>query len=292
MSIRDSQRQKVYNSERLAFNGGLDEKHGTPEFKTVAEVQAYMDEVLASGAWRALGFSHLGIFKSSPLTIHDGRGRRRGCADSWSNAIKLPRFARLRWYLLHELAHIATSYLHDFAYDEWDEDGGGWPGREDPEKGRVELIQNVAAHGPEFAGIYLYLLRELLGEDIHNRLLSAFIEMGVKVQPITPSISAEEPRVEELRVKSGVAELEVAESVTDIDTHHCQNCGHSTRRGRFCSDACRYAYHNRKRHLRTAANWDKVCEVCGEEFVATRIDTKTCSPACRQKAYRQRARAS
>jgi predicted nucleic acid-binding Zn ribbon protein len=32
----------------------------------------------------------------------------------------------------------------------------------------------------------------------------------------------------------------------------------------------------------------KVCEVCGEEFLATRRDTKTCSDGCKQKAYRQR----
>jgi hypothetical protein len=32
----------------------------------------------------------------------------------------------------------------------------------------------------------------------------------------------------------------------------------------------------------------KVCEVCGEEFTATRRDAKTCSKACKQKAYRWR----
>jgi hypothetical protein len=32
----------------------------------------------------------------------------------------------------------------------------------------------------------------------------------------------------------------------------------------------------------------KVCEVCREEFLATRRDTKTCSAGCRQKVYRQR----
>jgi hypothetical protein len=32
-----------------------------------------------------------------------------------------------------------------------------------------------------------------------------------------------------------------------------------------------------------------VCEVCGEAFTATQRDAKTCSAACRQKAYRRRA---
>jgi len=35
-------------------------------------------------------------------------------------------------------------------------------------------------------------------------------------------------------------------------------------------------------------NTEKTCEVCGEQFTATRRDAKTCSPACKQKAYRQR----
>jgi hypothetical protein len=31
-----------------------------------------------------------------------------------------------------------------------------------------------------------------------------------------------------------------------------------------------------------------VCEICGEEFTASRRDAKTCSVGCKQKVYRQR----
>jgi len=31
-----------------------------------------------------------------------------------------------------------------------------------------------------------------------------------------------------------------------------------------------------------------VCKVCGEEFIASRRDAKTCSDGCKQKAYRRR----
>ena len=34
----------------------------------------------------------------------------------------------------------------------------------------------------------------------------------------------------------------------------------------------------------------KVWEICGEEFLATRRDTKTCSARCEEKAYRQKKR--
>ncbi len=60
----------------------------------------------------------------------------------------------------------------------------------------------------------------------------------------------------------------------------------------FCSDTCRGAYHdqlrNQLRKERGAAEREKVCEICGKEFTATRKDAKTCSQVCRQKAYRRR----
>lgn len=279
-SIRDSQRRKVYNAERIAFNGGIEERHATPDYRTVAEVQAYVDHVTASGPWKALGFSHLGLFESLPLTVKDGRGSRRGAADAFGNTIRMPRFSRLKWYIMHELAHIATSYIHDFTYDAADDEyGGGWPVHKDPETGRVRFTQkNVAAHGPEFAGIYLYLLRELVGAPAHDKLQAAFEETGVKVDPVEV-----------------VADITTIEPVTDTDTQseRCLECGMalSSNRSRFCSDRCRWTHHNRRRRENTEANRQKVCEACGSAFVAKRSDARTCSAACRQKARRRRTTA-
>jgi hypothetical protein len=56
----------------------------------------------------------------------------------------------------------------------------------------------------------------------------------------------------------------------------------------FCSYRCQYTYHNRRRSQRDEHLRQKVCEVCGVEFTATRAHAKTCSPACKQKAYRRR----
>jgi hypothetical protein len=56
----------------------------------------------------------------------------------------------------------------------------------------------------------------------------------------------------------------------------------------LCSDPCRRAYQNQMRKEKRAEERSKVCEVCGEEFTATRRDSKTCSDGCRQKAYRRR----
>src|SRR5215212_239020 len=284
-SIRDSQRQKLYNAERIAFNGGIEENDAPPDYRTVAEVQACVDHVTASDRWKALGFSHLGVFGRNSLTVKDGRGRRRGAADPFSNTIKMPKWARLRWYIMHELAHIATSYIHDFFYDEDDEDGGSWPGYPDPKTGIYALTENVAHHGPEFAGLYLYLLRELVGAQAHDKLQAAFEETGVKVAPVEPAMDA--------ATIAAVTDTDtgtVATAVTDTDTR-CLECGMALSPGgsrTFCSDGCRWTYHNRERRRRTAADREKTCEVCSKEFVAKRSDAKTCSARCRQKLRRQR----
>ena len=60
------------------------------------------------------------------------------------------------------------------------------------------------------------------------------------------------------------------------------------RRHVFCCERCRWTYYNTARNERAAQAREKACEVCGESFTATRTDARTCSPACKQKAYRQR----
>jgi hypothetical protein len=67
------------------------------------------------------------------------------------------------------------------------------------------------------------------------------------------------------------------------------------RSGVFCCDRCRSKWHNRRhsqvRKQQRQRYLAKTCEVCGEEFTAKRVDAKTCSPACKQKAYRRRGAA-
>jgi hypothetical protein len=77
----------------------------------------------------------------------------------------------------------------------------------------------------------------------------------------------------------------------------CVTCGRPVFRDRAyvrkyvaCCDGCRKANHNRVRRerRRARARDGKACDVCGESFTATRADAKTCSSACKQKAYRRR----
>jgi hypothetical protein len=86
----------------------------------------------------------------------------------------------------------------------------------------------------------------------------------------------------------------------DVVTQLCAHCERpmvlhlklSQLQRTFCSEPCRHAYHNLLRKEKQAEEREKVCEVCGAKFTATRRDQKTCSNGCRQKAYRRRKKES
>jgi hypothetical protein len=60
----------------------------------------------------------------------------------------------------------------------------------------------------------------------------------------------------------------------------------------LCSEVCAYRYYNRLRSERSAtARAGRSCEACGSAFDAVRSDQRYCSPACKQRAYRQRVEA-
>lgn len=55
----------------------------------------------------------------------------------------------------------------------------------------------------------------------------------------------------------------------------------------FCCDRCEWRYRNQQAKRRRKPADSRTCELCGQPFHA-RADSRHCSPACRQKAYRQR----
>jgi hypothetical protein len=212
--------------------------------------------VTESATWKALGFALL-----YPVKVKDGRGARRPSADREGDVINLPRFARKRWVILHELAHVATSYYCGEVIRH--------PGDDD----RIIMDKLVPSHGPEYAGILLHLVGGLLGTDAYHTPAQSFEAHRVKVE----HVSALPP-------------------VTENDTRGegCRECGRPLPRfcdlrRVFCSDECRYTWHNSERSRRTEAGRVKVCEVCGRDFVAGNSSGRYCSGACRQRAYRQRS---
>ena len=93
-----------------------------------------------------------------------------------------------------------------------------------------------------------------------------------------------------------------AEVTHNILPGECRGCGrkviaNKSRRKMevfYCSNRCRnVVYGNRHRQRKRMRKVQKplplsACAVCGQNFAPKRKDAKTCSPACRQKAYRKR----
>jgi len=147
---RDSQRARLYAAERTAFG---DPRACPARLATLRELCAYVDQTLGD-AWFEAEF---GRFAS--VRVKDGRGTRHAYSayDLRSRALLLsfPRWARTRPVVLHELGHAASARRHGV----------------------------IAAHGPEFAGVFLGLVRRFLGPDAAGRLAAAYRSHRVRFAP-------------------------------------------------------------------------------------------------------------
>jgi hypothetical protein len=83
----------------------------------------------------------------------------------------------------------------------------------------------------------------------------------------------------------------------DLQSGRCETCGRvvftlprwQKKYHVACSRQCRKAIYPAL--ARPQSSREKTCAVCGTAFTAPRSDAVTCSPACRQKAYRRRTAA-
>lgn len=145
--MRDSQRKRVYTAEVEAFEN--DKKTDEPTLREVKQVENFVKKVFASKR----------VQKEWPLVlkapaVKDGRGCRNALAYGTSS-ISVPIWARRKWVVLHEIAHIITNHYH---------------------KGH-------AGHGWEYCKIYLRLVEIILGKEAHSKLEKSFLKHGVKFIP-------------------------------------------------------------------------------------------------------------
>jgi hypothetical protein len=75
----------------------------------------------------------------------------------------------------------------------------------------------------------------------------------------------------------------------------CKGCGRtvidcfSYWESTYCSEHCRLDYYREQaREKRELARGKRICANCGQSFMPKRTDSRYCSAACKQKAYRQR----
>jgi hypothetical protein len=137
---RDNQRSKVYAWERkvVATLGGEDIYK--PDFQTLQECEDFAGPIWTKERGR-LGLARV----VAPTIDRPSWGQRRAMAHH-SHKITLPRWARSRWVILHELAH--------------------------------RLTPSDEAHGPRFVGVLMGLAARWLSYDV-NQLMALADDMGV-----------------------------------------------------------------------------------------------------------------
>lgn len=136
--MRDSQKSKLYRAERSLS------QFTEHEEMTLVEIEAYLNKLVRS-AWFQRRWPNI----QEARLFGDGRGRRSACG--WKHGgtayMTLPRWARNKPVVLHELAH-STSRHH----------GHGWA----------------------FAADYLTLITHELGEQAGKELRAAYKKNRVR----------------------------------------------------------------------------------------------------------------
>jgi len=133
---RDAQRKRLYTAEKQikAFLRDL--------LPTIGEMQGFVDSILGS-RWSQ---DYFGSRMLAPIAVRGGRRwwQRRALAHCFMSEISMPRGARSKYIVIHEVCHILTDRFHG--------------------------QDRTAAHGPEFATFLLALV---------GHLLAAFTRYGV-----------------------------------------------------------------------------------------------------------------
>lgn len=139
--VRDSRRQKLYDAQREIPD------NSTNVLGSVEQTQAFVDKVLSERWFKAR-------WRMGGVEVGAGRG---AAATSWhgQRRITVGPKARNPLIVLHELAHQIIE-------------------RATPDGRRM------AAHGPEFAYLNLWLYEKVCGRDKANELRAAYVRHGVK----------------------------------------------------------------------------------------------------------------
>jgi len=145
---RDSQRQKVYDSESIFEVRSKEESFRQLSWSkmTLEEIKDYCQKLIGS-AWFKKKWPQV-----KDVYIGDGRSRRSACASLQGNTanIKLPKNTRAKLVVLHELSHACD-------------------------------ISNAAWHGRPFCRIYLELIKHEIGDEAWSLMKECFKEKNVKV---------------------------------------------------------------------------------------------------------------
>lgn len=158
MRLRDTQRSRVYKSERKVL-------HFAKPLREVKDIERFIKKQLKRKA----------ITRRYPdatreVLVHDGGGKRNASAyGGWK--ISIPLWARSDLIVIHELAHIVAH--------------------------RHYRGSSIASHGWQFCAIYLDLVRFIMGREAHDALKASFKAHKVRfTQPRTRAPMSPERKAE------------------------------------------------------------------------------------------------
>jgi putative metallohydrolase (TIGR04338 family) len=129
------------DSQRARLYRAEDEVSPGCRLPTVEALQAYVSE-LATTEWFTIRWGE------RTFEVRPGYGHRRATADR-NGVLQMPRWSRTQLIVLHEMAHCLTPVC-------------------------------FAAHGPEYAGVFLSLIRRGLTPASAQALEDAFIRHRVR----------------------------------------------------------------------------------------------------------------
>lgn len=147
---RDSQRSKVYASERIAW-AKYEDKRAQAKFDGVQDAQKYVDRIMAS-KWFQTNYPDL-----KRITVHLYAGQSMSYCRMWTRNAADIHLAE-GWgftakVLVHELAHALS---------------------------KSKFGMDIAGHGREFAKVYIRLTRRQFGAEAAIALRESFKEGKVK----------------------------------------------------------------------------------------------------------------
>lgn len=176
--MRDSQRSKLYAAEREAF---VDHMQKIELDQCVEIVERVFTSKRVKDAYDP--------FWTRRTIVDDGRGCRR--AISFGGRITLPKWSRMKWVVLHEMAHEIRAFR------------------------RKDRFVAEAAHGWQYTATYLDLVMWFMGSEAHDKLKAAFRKHKVKFsKPRTGRVlSAEEKQV----LRDRLAAARAAKAVAKIE---------------------------------------------------------------------------
>lgn len=160
---RDNRREKLYRAERQALCA-LE-----TSYPTIKDVTRFICKCCNRATIKTRYGQAVNV-DGWAIEIADGRGTRNALAYG-TNKISLPAgWARTDRVALHELAHIIHSRL-----------SGNWALSA---KGtRTDELKGGAAHGWQFAAIYLDLVTFCMGKEAGAALKAAYRANGVRFKP-------------------------------------------------------------------------------------------------------------